>query len=65
MTSLQVTSSGEPDRIWRETGRRLPCSLLDPQETTLHKGRETGTGGVDDNQTFVQRRVQARPQGRP
>ena len=29
VTSLWVTSSGGPDRFWRETGRRPPCSLLD------------------------------------
>ena len=27
--SLRVTSSGRPDWIWRETGWRLPGSLLD------------------------------------
>ena len=65
VTSLWVTSSEGPDRFWWKLGGGRPVVSWIFQETTLHGSCETGIGSKDDDPTLVERRVLARPQGRP
>ena len=65
MTSLWVTSSGGPDWFGGKLGGGCPVVSWTFQEMTLHGGYGTGIGGKDDDLTLVERRVPARPQGRP